>query len=102
MGKRRAKRSDVRCEINFTILYSYFVSETLSVRLDQSVGLMKISRMSVSAKKAPTTKGTKLAAAARKECNKLSDESRIHLTATAMRLIYHNQAGATKAVAHRG
>ena len=58
--------------------------------------------MSASEKKAPLSKGTKLAAAARKECNKLSDESRIHLTATAMRLIYHNQAGATKAFAHRG
>lgn len=50
--------------------------------------------------KKPTT-GTKFAAEARKQCNKLSDESRMALTAAAMRLIYHSQAGTEKVVAPR-
>lgn len=41
------------------------------------------------------------AAEARTECNKLSDEARMELTAAAKRMIYHNPAGAKKAVTYR-
>jgi hypothetical protein len=56
--------------------------------------------MGASEKKHSSSRGTKIAAAVRKECNSLPDETRIHLTATAMRLIYHNQTGAKKPSAH--
>jgi len=62
---------------------------------------MDATTMSATVKKTPATTGTKFAAEARKQCNKISDESRMELTAAAMRLIYHNQTGAEKAVAHR-
>lgn len=64
---------------------------------------MEIAAISatVNVKKPTTTTGTKFAAEARTECNKLSDEARMELTAAAMRMIYHNPAGAKKAVAHR-
>ena len=60
---------------------------------------MDVVSMKAAVKK-PTT-GTKFAAEARKQCNKLSDESRMALTAAAMRLIYHSQAGTEKVVAPR-
>lgn len=62
---------------------------------------MDVPGMRATVKKPLATKGTKFAAEARKQCKKLSDESRMQLTAAAMRLIYHNQAGTEKAVAHR-
>jgi hypothetical protein len=57
--------------------------------------------MSDTVKKQAATTGTKYAAEARKACNKHSDESRQSLTAAAMRMIYHNHAGAGEAVARR-
>jgi hypothetical protein len=50
--------------------------------------------------KKPTT-GIKFAAEARKQCNKLSAKSRVELTAAAMRVVYHYQAGTEKVVAPR-
>ena len=58
-------------------------------------------QMNATVKKQAVTTGTKYAAEARKACNKLSDESRQSLTAAAMRMIYHNHAGAGEAVARR-
>lgn|GEM_PF-6725675 len=51
--------------------------------------------MNATAKKRAVTTGTKYAAEARKACNKLPGESQQSLTAAAMRMIYHNHAGAT-------
>ena len=47
------------------------------------------------------TRGTKIAAKARSESNRLSEEARQHYTAIAMRMIYHNQADAGTAVTRR-
>lgn len=47
------------------------------------------------------TRGTKIGAKARAECNRLSEEDRQRYTAVAMRMIYHNQADAGSAVTRR-
>jgi hypothetical protein len=47
------------------------------------------------------TKVTKIAAQARIECNRLSEDGRQHYTALAVGMIYHNRGDAGSAVTHR-
>jgi hypothetical protein len=57
--------------------------------------------MKPAVKKTHVTAGTKFGAEARTACNKLSDDERMALTATAMRMIYHNKKEVGETVAHR-
>ena len=68
-------------------------------RLDRIGRPVEAADMTAAVKKSTT--GTKFSAEARKQCNKHSAASRMELTAAAMRLIYHSQAGTEKVVAPR-
>ena len=73
--------------------------KNLRCLLDLQGRFMNIDRMSAIEKKAPTTKGTKMAAKTRKSANLLSDEERQEALARALTVIY--KSGNAAVCAHR-